>query len=145
MARKTPELPPHLPTRAMVRANRGAISPSSPVTASQDPLELEVSKARVVGFAPHPDLTIHFRRTAEHTDFGGAADKELRNSLRNEATEMAALIKQTVPTVTWDWLCKILSEEYTRTIAESERNLGKVRRYYGGNEVPSVVERFHKK
>jgi hypothetical protein len=128
---------------AMTVARPSPVSTDHPVTEGSN--DLEVTKALRVGVAPVQDLTIHFRKFAAHTNVGSMQDEAQIITLRNEAAEMAFAIKATVPGVTWDWLCKILSEEYTRTIAESEKNMGKVRRYYGTREVPDVVERFYKK
>jgi hypothetical protein len=130
-----------VPSRAMVKARAASLQRES--TEDQ---HLEVTKALRLAYAPVPDLTIHFRRLAKHTIVGSADDREQIEALRTEATEMAAAIKQTVPTVTWDWLCKILSDEYTRAVAESEHNLERNRRYFGGTDkVPNVVKERLKK
>jgi hypothetical protein len=130
-------------SQAIVKATTTSLD--RPTVRTDGPIELEITKARRINFAQAQDLTIYFRRFAAHTDVGSADDQAQINSLRNEAAEMAAAIKQTVPTVTWDWLCKILSDEYTKTVVESEEKMRKIRQHYGSNEVPGVVERFHKK
>ena len=124
-------------SRALMRANASVEkhTPDAPKN------ELEITKALRIGYEPVEDLTIYFRRFAPHTNVGSREDASLEESLRNEATEMAAAIKQTVPTVTWDWLCKILSDEYTQTVAESEKNLEKNRRHFGSRGVPEVVRK----
>ncbi len=122
-------------TRASIRARP---------TPQTEKIEIEVTKSANLG--PLPDVTIHMRRYAPHTMPGGAQDEALIVALRTEASEMAAAIKQTVPTVTWDWLCKILADEYLETINRAEENMEKVRRHYGGDDrVPGLVKRFHSK
>lgn len=129
-------------SRAMIRAKSAAMR-TAEQSRQTEPIVIEVTKARRLEYAAVPDLTIHFRKLAEHTSVGSAEDEAQEEKFRVEAAEMAFAIKETAPTVTWDWLCKILSDEYTRTIAESERNLGKVRRNYGarGQSVPDIVKR----
>ncbi len=124
-------------TRASIRAQ------SQPVR-QQEKIEIEITKSANLG--PLPDVTIHMRRYAPTTMPGSAQDEGLIVALRTQATEMAAAIKQTVPTVTWDWLCKILADEYLETINRAEENMEKVRRHYGGDaNVPGLVKRFHSK
>jgi hypothetical protein len=139
--RKTPELGTGKEgvsaSRALMKANASVEKHAPDVHKN----ELEITKALRIGYEPIENLTIYFRRFAPHTSIGSREDDSLEESLRNEATKMAAAIKQTVPGVTWDWLCKILSDEYTRIVAESEKNLEKNRRHFGSRGVPEVVRR----
>jgi hypothetical protein len=96
----------------------------------RDSQTIEMTKALRHEYEAVKDLVVNFRRLARHTTVGSPQDAEQRESLRIEASVLAAAIKQTVPTVTWDWLCKILADEYAETQAKTSEDREKMRRYF---------------
>ncbi len=96
----------------------------------RDSQTIEMTKALRHEYEAVKDLVVNFRRLTRHTTVGSSADTEQRESLRMEASVLAAAIKQTVPTVTWDWLCKILADEYAETQAKTNEDREKMRRYF---------------
>jgi hypothetical protein len=105
---------------------------------------LELTKAIRLQYEAVQDLVVTFCKFAKHTAVGSEADREQAHSLREEATALAAAVKQTVPTVTWEWLCQIMHEEFLQLVAMRERNGAKFRRLFGSEDaIPETVKRFH--
>lgn len=115
-------------SRAMTRSR--ALPSGGIVPSKSGPRVLEMTKALRHDYEAVTDLTVHFRRFAKHTQVGSADDDAQAELLRTEASMLAAEVKQTVPTVTFRWLCKILYDEHLANAAEEQRNRDKIRRYY---------------
>jgi hypothetical protein len=128
-------------TRAMVRAGIKPTEKTAPELTESSSRTLELTKALRVNYEAVTDLTVHFRKFAVHTSPGSPDDLQQAESLRAEASVLAAMVKQTVPTVMFNWLCKILHDEHLMNLQEESKNREKIRRYYGpGSTAQHIID-----
>lgn len=132
--------------RRMIKESRKTeeTQPSQALAKRDGTRTLELTKALRHEYAAVEDLIVTFRRFAVVTSVGSAADAQQAETLRMEASILAAEVKSTVPTAMWDWLCKILHDEHMKNEEERKRNREKVLRYYGKeSNIPEPVRRFY--
>jgi hypothetical protein len=116
----------------MVRKKRGELAKPDAIVAwkAGGVKTLELTKVLRWEYEAVQDLVVTFRKFAKHTTVGSVADYEQAESLRMEATILAAELKQTVPTVMYDWLCQILHDEHLQNEEKRKRDNEKVQRHF---------------
>jgi hypothetical protein len=116
--------------RRRVREIVGEPAKSENLSKPKNSRVLEMTKALRHEYEAVQDLTILFNRFAKHTTVGSPDDNAQAKSLRMEATVLAAELKHTVPTVTYDWLCKILHDEHLENLKKQEENREKMFQHF---------------